>query len=78
MEEREDDQFSWTTLFLVTGISFWGFSIILRLLDASHVTLFSRIGIVSVILGTLGFLNTWLSRKVFANKSTVSSDRRHQ
>jgi hypothetical protein len=74
MEERENDQFSWTSLFFVTGISFWIFSFVLKILDASHITIFNRIGLGATILGILAFMNSWLSRKVFARDSTVRSD----
>lgn len=74
MEERENDQFSWTSLFFVTGISFWIFSFVLKVLDASHIIIFSRIGLGATILGILAFLNTWLSRKVFARNSPLHSD----
>jgi hypothetical protein len=73
MEDREDSGFSWTGLFFVTGISFFFFSIILNLLDASHVTLFNKIGLASISLGVLSFLNRWLGTK-FSEGSSITSD----
>lgn len=68
MEERENNEFSWTALFLVTGISFIAFSIILKLLDGSHVSLFQKIGLGMVALGALAFLNKTTGRKEVIEK----------
>jgi len=66
MEEQENQGFSWTLLFFVTGLCFWIFSLILKLLDAdTHVSLFSRIGLVGTILGVLCYLNTALGGRFY-------------
>ena len=72
MEEKESGAISWTLLFIVTGISFWGFGIILRLLDASHITVFNRIGAVAILLGILTYLNQWLGKRLFTGKSKLA------
>ena len=71
MEEKELSEFSWTNLFIVTGLSFLGFSWLLKLLDESHIQLFFRIGLLSTALGVIAYLNAWLSPK-FYNKGETS------
>lgn len=71
MEEQELKEFSWTNLFIVTGMCFLGFSWLLKLLDESHVQLFFRIGLLFTALGVLAYLNVWLSPK-FYNKSNTT------
>ncbi len=73
MEEKEMREFSWTNLFLVTGLCFLAFSGFLKLLDGSHVLLFLRIGLVTTGLGLIAFLNKWAGQKFFANDSPLSS-----
>ena len=68
MEDQDKQEFSWTSLFFVTGLCFWGFSFLLKLLDAAHVVLFNRIGIGSISLGILAYLNTWLGSKTNVNQ----------
>ena len=64
MEDQENQEFSWTSLFFVTGLCFWAFGFILKLLDAAHVVLFNRIGIGSTSLGIIAYLNTWFTTKL--------------
>ena len=68
MEDQDKQEFSWTSLFFVTGLCFCAFSFILKILDASHVVLFNRIGIGSTALGILAYLNTWLGSKPNMNQ----------
>lgn len=77
MEEKELSGFSWTNLFMVTGLSFLGFSGLLKLLDGSHIELFFRIGLLSTALGVIAYLNVWLSPK-FYNKNKTSSNSSQQ
>ncbi|MFI5133809.1 MAG: hypothetical protein ACHQEB_05705 [Chitinophagales bacterium] len=49
MKEQETGLFSWTLLFIVTGVSFLIFTGFLKLLNAEHVGLFFGIG--SAFLG---------------------------
>lgn len=69
MEENEINDFSWTTLFFVTGISFLAFSGLLKLLDSNHVGFFFRTGLSATFFGVLSLLNQWLSKKFLAGKS---------
>lgn len=69
MEDREMNEFSWTTLFFVTGISFLAFSGLIKLLDGNHVGLFFRTGLSVIFFGGLSLLNQWLSKKFLAGKS---------
>lgn len=53
MEEREKNEFSWTGLFLVTGLCFILFNGLLKLLDGTHMPLFVWVGIACIGLGTI-------------------------
>ncbi|MBN8675471.1 MAG: hypothetical protein J0L56_15180 [Chitinophagales bacterium] len=68
MEENESNEFSWTTLFFVTGISFLAFSGLLKLLSSNHVGLFFRTGLSATFFGILSLLNQWLSKKFLTGK----------
>ena len=72
MEDRDQNKFSWTALFFVTGISFWGFTFILKVLDATHVVLFMRVGLSFIVLGILAYLNKSLGKKPIKSKSLPS------
>ena len=44
MEEKEKNEFSWTGLFLVTGVCFIFFNGLLKLLDGSNMPVFKLRG----------------------------------
>ncbi len=44
MTEREEMEFSWSTLFMVTGVSGFAFSLVLKFLDGQHSSLLLWIG----------------------------------
>jgi hypothetical protein len=56
MEDRDYNEFSWHTLFFVTGFSFILFNLAIKVLDGSHSALLLWIGTVSLSLGAI----TWL------------------
>lgn len=53
MEDRDLNEFSWQTLFFVTGISFVLFSLVLKFLDGSHSVPMLWIGALSLSLGAI-------------------------
>lgn len=53
MEVRNENEFSWQTLFFVTGISFVLFSLVLRLLEGVHSAAMLWTGAISLIIGSL-------------------------
>lgn len=75
MDEKELQElndlrgFSWTNLFLVTGLSFLVFSGLLTFLQGSHISVFFNIGLVGTGIGILGVLNKWLSQKLLPAKT---------
>jgi hypothetical protein len=75
MDEKEMQElhelrhFSWTNLFLVTGLSFLVFSGLLIFLQGSHIDFFFTIGTAATVLGILGLLNKWVSQKFIPVKS---------
>lgn len=68
MEDNEINEFSWTTLFFVTGTCFLAFSGLLKLLNSDHTGLFFRTGLSAIFLGSLCLLNQWLSKKFLTGK----------
>jgi hypothetical protein len=72
IDERDKREFSWVNLFLVTGFSFLGFSGLLTLLNGAHILIFFGIGITSVVLGCVAFLNKWLSRKFLSRETRTT------
>lgn len=65
-------EFSWTTLFCVTAVSFIIFSGALSFLDAPNSGLFLRIGLAIGGLGILSILNTYIGTKMSARKHPIS------
>lgn len=65
MEEAQEDkemrEFSWSTLFIVSGLSCFIFSWVLKLLDGTHPPLLLKIGSLAIILA---FFNWFLKRLV--------------
>ena len=58
MEDKEMKDFSWTALFLVTGFCFFAFSKLLQLLDGTHLPVFTWIGVIAILLGSLNYIRT--------------------
>jgi hypothetical protein len=57
MEDKELRKFSRTAFFLVTGLSFILFSKIVQLLDGARLQIFTLIGILAIMVGSLnGFV----------------------
>ena len=65
MEDRGSNEFSWQTLFFVTGISFVLFSLVLKILDGTHSVPMLWISAVSLSLGTV----TWVIDIVYKTTS---------
>jgi len=74
MEEKELKEFSWTGLFIVTGLCFWGFSAILEFLDHTHPRIFIWIGSASVLLGVLNMISKLVSRTSIKKRSKIFSE----
>jgi uncharacterized membrane protein YgdD (TMEM256/DUF423 family) len=73
MEEREMREFSWTGLFLVTGLCFFIFSGILEYLDHTHPSFFIWIGSISIFLGLLNIATRSMSRATSKANRKLSS-----
>jgi hypothetical protein len=56
MEDKDLKNYFWTPLFMVSGCSFLLFSAIMKVLDAPHVDLFLRMGLIGVGIGFLCYL----------------------
>jgi hypothetical protein len=63
IEEKEMREFSWSSLFIVTGISSFIFSGALKLLDGSHSGFLLKIGFLASTLGLL----QWLIKKLLTS-----------
>jgi len=64
MSEQEDNSFSWQSLFFVTGISGFGFDLVLWKLDGYHTPVILWIGIIGTSLGILSLLLKYIARAV--------------
>ena len=73
MEEKEMRQFSWTGLFLVTGLCFFAFSFILKFLDNSHPRKFLWIGGICLFLGLLNAVTTFVTNTSGKDRRKLSS-----
>jgi hypothetical protein len=62
-EEKEMMKFSWSGLFIVTSICSFLFSLVLKLIDGEHISLFIKIGFASLILASLSLVNSLLKQK---------------
>jgi len=71
MEEKELKQFSWTGLFLVTGICFLIFSIAMRILEGQTVPFFTWIGIACMLLGSLNGIGTFIMRAEHKKEESI-------
>ncbi len=74
MEERESNNFSWTIFFIVTGVSFLLFSLLMHLLVIPHANLFLKTGIVSTGIAVITSLAELLSSKLSSQKRTPQED----
>jgi len=62
MDDRNLKEFSWTAFFLVTGFSFFIFSKLLQFLDGTHLPLFSWIGVLAIVIGSLNSIRLLAER----------------
>ncbi len=73
MEDKEMKDFSWLTLFFVTGISSLLFSLVLKFLDGNHSTLLLWIGALALVIGLLGWLGAVFSKPPARKKRNLAS-----
>jgi hypothetical protein len=57
-EEKEMNASSWPALFIVTGISFFLFFLILKLAEGQHKSFFLYAGAISLVCGLLAWLGS--------------------
>jgi hypothetical protein len=62
MEDKEMKEFSVTAFFLVTGFSFIVFSKALRLLNRTPLPLFTWIGVIAIMIGSVYCIATLKGR----------------
>lgn len=62
MDDRNLREFSWTAFFLVTGFSFFIFSKLLQFLDGTHLPVFSWIGVIAIVIGSLSSIRSLTER----------------
>ncbi len=74
MEEREANRFSWTIFFIVTGVSFLLFSLLMYILDIPHISVFLKTGFISTGIAVITSLVEWLSSRMPAERRTPQKD----
>ena len=62
MEDNDVKDFSWTGLFLVTGICSFLFSGIMKMLEGSYVPFFTWIGISCLLMGAINGIGVLIIR----------------
>ncbi len=62
MDDKELSEFSWTTLFSVTSLSFFFFSGVIKLIDGDHFEEFMITGAVTFGLALICFLGAKLTQ----------------
>lgn len=62
MEDKDMKEFSWTAFLLVTGFCFFFFSKILQALDGTHIPLFTWIGVIAIVAGSVNSIRTLMER----------------
>lgn len=62
MDDSNLKEFSWTAFFLVTGFSFFIFSKLLQNLDGTHLPLFTWIGVIAIVIGSLSSIMSLAER----------------
>ncbi len=67
-EEKEMMKFSWSGLFIVTSICSFLFSLVLKLIDGDHISVFIKIGVVSLVLASFSIVNSLLKQKTAKNR----------
>lgn len=73
MDEKEMMNFSWTGRFLVTGISCFLFSMMLKILDGDHSRFLVLTGAVTLTLGLLNWAGRIMSTAASPKKERESS-----
>ena len=68
MDEKPDQRFPWSILFLITGICLLAFSYLMSILDGKPIGVFLKLGPVFIIFSIIAFLNSWLSKKFIPKK----------
>jgi predicted ABC-type exoprotein transport system permease subunit len=58
MEDKGMKEFSLTALFLVTGLCFFIFSKALQFIDGTHLPVFTWIGVLCILIGSLNSIRT--------------------
>ncbi|MBI3137301.1 MAG: hypothetical protein HYZ15_01815 [Sphingobacteriales bacterium] len=75
MPERESTSSSLLLLFFVTGLSCFGFSLFIKMLDGNHSDLLIWTGCIASSLGLLTLLAVWISRLAAKKKKPHLADK---
>ena len=62
MEDKDLKRFSLTALFFVTGICFFVFGKAIWFIDGTRLPLFSRVGFLAILFGSLNMIRGLLQR----------------
>ena len=62
MEDKEMKKFSLTAFLMVTGFSFFLFGKLLTALDGTHLPLFTWIGVLAIVAGSINSIRTLMEK----------------
>jgi hypothetical protein len=71
MEDKEMRDFSWTGLFLVTGICSFLFSAVMKMLEGTYIPLFTWMGIACLLLGSINGIGVLIIRTETRKKKAI-------
>jgi hypothetical protein len=70
MTENQDEKINFTSLFLVTGVSFALFALVLDLIDGQNIKFLWWISRISLVLGILTATYAWVNRSSRTGENT--------
>ncbi len=75
MGQKKETEFSWTSLFIVTAVSFFMFSAFIKLINGTpaHCGLFFKIGMTALVVGSLSFFNDLTVKPALKKKNMFSN-----
>jgi hypothetical protein len=62
MKDKKKQESLWTVFYLITGACFFTFSKVVQFLEGTNLTVFTRIGLIALLLGSLNKIRISVAR----------------